>query len=58
MLLVEGLWKWSGIEGDTPVDESDRGVDLSPSTTGHEKPGGNLGGPSSKAKYLPATDSV
>ncbi len=46
-----------GIEGDTPVNESDDDVDLSPSTTGHEQPGGNLGGPSSKAKYLPATDS-
>ena len=31
---------------------------LSPSTTGHVKPGGKQGGPSSKAKYLPATDSV
>ena len=30
---------------------------MSPSTTGHEKSGGNLGGPSSKAKYLLATDS-
>ena len=30
---------------------------MSPSTTGHEKSGGNQGGPSSKAKYLPATDS-
>jgi hypothetical protein len=30
---------------------------MSPSTTGHEKPGGNQGGPSSKAKYLLVTDS-
>ena len=28
-----------------------------PSTTGHEKPCGNLGGPSSKAKHYSATDS-
>ena len=47
-----------GIEGDTPVSESDEGLDLSPSTTGHVESGGNLGGPSSKAKYLPATDSA
>ena len=30
---------------------------LSPSTAGHVKPGGNLGGPSSKAKYYSTTDS-
>ena len=47
-----------GVEGDTPVDESNDGLDLSPSTTGHEESGGKLGGPSSKAKYLPATDSA
>jgi hypothetical protein len=47
-----------GIQGDTPVDENDESVDLSPSTTGHEQPGGKLGGPSSKAKYLLATDSA
>ena len=35
-----------------------KGSGLSPSTTGHVKPGGNLGGPSSKAKYLSVTDSV
>ena len=28
-----------------------------PSTAGHEKPCGNLGGPSSKAKYYLTTDS-
>jgi hypothetical protein len=28
------------------------------STAGHVKPGGNLGGPSSKAKYYPSTDSA
>jgi hypothetical protein len=27
------------------------------STTGHEKPGRNLGGPPSKAKYYMVTDS-
>ena len=28
------------------------------STAGHVKPGGNMGGPPSKPKYYPATDSV
>ena len=45
------------IDGDSPVDEdakSSRGI---PSTTRHEKPRGNLGGPSSKAKYYLTTDS-
>ena len=27
------------------------------STAGHVKPGGNMGGPSSKPKYYPVTDS-
>ncbi len=46
-----------GTEGDTPVREN--GAELSEylSTLGHEKPRGNLGGPSSKAKYYPTTDS-
>ena len=47
-----------GIEGDTPVTETFKGLSESPSTTEHEKLGGKLGGPSSKAKYLLATDSV
>ena len=29
-----------------------------PSTAGHEKSGGNLGGPSPKAKYYSSTDSA
>ena len=45
-------------EGDSPVFENA----LIPSkwllsTAGHEKPCGNLPGPSGKAKYLLATDS-
>ncbi len=47
----------SGIEGDTPVGESGNGPSGIPSTTGHVEPGGKLGGPSSKPKYLSATDS-
>ena len=35
----------SSIEGDTPVDENNRGPSLSPSTTGHVKAGGKLGRP-------------
>jgi hypothetical protein len=45
------------IDGDSPVDEgaeSSRGI---PSSAGHVKPGVNLGGPSSKAKYYLPTDS-
>ena len=44
------------IDGDSPVHE--RNCDLAgKSTTGHVKPCGNMGGPSSKAKYYPMTDS-
>jgi hypothetical protein len=45
------------IDGDSPVSK----ILMPPreflSTTGHVKPCGNLGGPSSKAKYYPMTDS-
>ena len=45
------------IDGESPVCErlSSRGGH--PSTAGHEQPGGNLGGPPSKAKYSSLTDS-
>jgi hypothetical protein len=45
-------------EGDSPVYEirADFLVQYL-STTGHVKPCGNLGGPSSKAKYYSETDS-
>jgi hypothetical protein len=46
------------IEGDGPVGEMYRASLIRhPSTTGHVEPCGNLGGPSPKAKYYPATDS-
>ena len=45
-------------EGDSPVIENGRDASEYPSTAGHEKSGGNLGGPSSKAKYYSATYSV
>ena len=44
-------------EGDSPVCEIQASPRSIPSTTGHVKPRGNLGGPSSKAKYYLATDS-
>ena len=45
------------IEGDSPLVESGESSSRYPSTAGHEQPGGNLGGPSSKAKYSLLTDS-
>ena len=39
------------IAGDSPVGERDGTSGGIPSTAGHEKPRGNPGGPSSKAKY-------
>jgi hypothetical protein len=45
------------IEGDSPVPETESTPRKHPSTAGHEKPCGNLGGPPSKAKYYLATDS-
>ena len=46
------------IEGDSPVGERMAAFwNWFPSTTGHVEPRGNLGGPSSKAKYYLATDS-
>ena len=53
----------SGLEspttaGDSPVDEMNlTSWIMFPSTTGHVKPCGNLGGPPSKAKYSLVTDS-
>ena len=43
--------------GDRPVRETASGSREYLSTTGHEKPGGNLGRPFSKPKYYCATDS-
>ncbi len=45
------------IDGDSPVHEIMIGPRGILSTTRHVKPCGNLGGPSSKAKYYPMTDS-
>ena len=45
------------IEGDSPVGESEASRAEHPSTAGHVQSGGNLGGPSPKAKYYRSTDS-
>jgi hypothetical protein len=45
-------------EGDSPVTENDETLVRIPSSTRHVKPGVNLEGPPSKAKYLLTTDSV
>ena len=46
------------IEGDNPVIKMNLTFWIYfPSTAGHEKPCGNSGGPSPKAKYYSVTDS-
>ena len=45
------------IDGDSPVREKKRSPEEYPSTAGHVESGGNLGGPSPKAKYYSLTDS-
>ena len=44
-------------DGDSPVRERVSPPEEYPSTAGHVKSGGNLGGPSPKAKYYSLTDS-
>ena len=44
-------------QGYSPVCELSNNVSRYPSTAGHVKPGGNTGGPPSKPKYYPVTDS-
>ena len=50
--------EWPITEGDNPVGETYRTLDGFQSTVGHVKPGGNSGGPPSKAKYSLTTDSA
>ena len=45
------------IDSDSLVNEIEKTSEKHPSTTGHVKSCGNLGGPSPKAKYSLATDS-
>ena len=69
---VAGLWDPTGpkgkdsgarlerrtVEGESPVREIRCTGEVGhPSRPGHEKSRSNLGGPSSKAKYEPVTDS-
>ena len=49
--------EWPAIAGDSPVCEKQSSREKYPSTAGHVQSGGNLGGPSSKAKYYSLTDS-
>ena len=49
--------EWPAIDGDSPVDETLKGLSWYPSTAGHVQSGGNLGRPFSKAKYYSLTDS-
>jgi hypothetical protein len=56
------MWKMNDLErsareGDSPVVESMFSCEITPSTARHVQSGGNLGGPSSKAKYSLMTDS-
>ena len=57
-MLAERYWKVPTKDGDSPVGENIKTVFPEyPSTAGHEKSCGNLGGPPSKAKYSLVTDS-
>jgi hypothetical protein len=49
--------EWPAREGDSPVHERSGSCVEYPSTARHVQSGGNLGGPSSKAKYYSTTDS-
>ena len=49
--LAERYHEWPATGGESPVCESKASRARHPSTAGHVKSGGNLGGPSSKAKY-------
>ena len=49
--------EWPAIDGDSPVIEMNPDPNLYPSTAGHVQSGGNLRGPSRKAKYSLTTDS-
>ena len=51
------LERWTK-EGDSPVGEIDMQVVGIQSTTGHVESGGNMRGPSRKAKYDLVTDRV
>ena len=54
----QNLVETGSIEGVRPVCEHELALEGTPSRTSHVEPGLNLGGPSPKAKYSLATDSV
>ena len=49
--------EWPARDGDSPVIENAPDSSRYPSTAGHVQSGGNLRGPSRKAKYYWLTDS-
>lgn len=49
--------EWPARDGDSPVVENAPDPSGYPSTAGHVQSGGNLRGPSRKAKYYRLTDS-
>ena len=49
--------EWPAIDGDSPVVEIEPNRSRYPSTARHVQSGGNLRGPSRKAKYYLSTDS-
>ena len=51
LFLSQMLLERATVEGDSPVDEKKKSLLVFLSTTGHVESCGNLGGPSSKAKY-------
>ena len=57
MTVGEGLLERVAIQGDSPVTEIEAKLVKFRSSTGHEKSGVNMRGPSRKAKYDQVTDS-
>ena len=57
MPVGEVVWKGPPKRVNSPVAETGVPPGRTLSTTGHEKPRGNQGGPPPKAKYSLATDS-
>ena len=56
-MIAEHSWKAGAKRVILPYAKSAKAASTFLSTTGHEKSCGNLGGPPSKAKYSPVTDS-
>ena len=54
---AEDAWEGARHRVRAPYAKGGPSASAAPSTAGHVKPGGKQGGPPSKAKYYPATDS-